>query len=78
MKFDKLLYSMVHIIMPFTLLIAFFLWGHFYLSKPVWENVTDNLSIVAIYYMLVSFFWLINIKNIRNVSQEIEKKNSII
>ncbi|NPC91872.1 hypothetical protein HOO54_06395 [Bacillus sp. WMMC1349] len=74
MKLDKLLYLMVHIVMPFVFFIAFFLWGHFYLSKPIWENITDNLSIIGIYYMLVSFFWFININNIRSASQEIEQK----
>lgn len=73
MKFDNLLYLMVHIVMPFTIFIIFFLWGNFFLSKPVWENLTDNLSIVAIYYMLVSLLWLINIRNIRKAVQETEK-----
>ncbi|WP_096186601.1 hypothetical protein [Evansella halocellulosilytica] len=73
MKFDKILYSMVHIIKPFTFFIAFFLWGHFILSKPVWENVTDSLSIVAIYYMLVSFLWLANMKSIHKGNQETEE-----
>ena len=74
MKFNKLLYIMVHLVTPLLFFIIAFLWGHFYLSKPVWINLTDNLSIMGIYYLGVSVLWTLNSKSISRVSEEVENK----
>ncbi|QKS70484.1 hypothetical protein FLK61_27410 [Paenalkalicoccus suaedae] len=67
MNAHKVLYSMLHLVMPLILFSSYFLWGQFVLSKPLWENVTDNLSILAIYYIGVSVLWLMNIDNVEKV-----------
>ncbi|MFB7121790.1 hypothetical protein ACFU39_28485 [Bacillus tropicus] len=36
----------------------------------MWNNLSDNLSIVGIYYFLVSIFWLVNMKTIDTVTEE--------
>ncbi|MTH54442.1 hypothetical protein GKZ89_13645 [Bacillus mangrovi] len=73
MPFDKALYLLVHIALPLTFFISAVGWGHFGLSRNLWENVTDNLSIMAIYYAGVSLLWIANMKAIKKVSAEMGK-----
>ncbi|KSU86692.1 hypothetical protein ABEP17_06260 [Priestia flexa] len=74
MKFSKVLYGMVHLVTPLTFFLIAVIWGHFGLSKPIWVNLSDNLSIIGIYYVGVSILWILNIKSIHKVSEEIENK----
>ncbi|EOP64237.1 hypothetical protein [Bacillus cereus] len=68
MNVHKLLYVMVYLVTPFTYFTVSVIWGKFILEKPMW----DNLSIVGIYYFLVSIFWLVNMKTIDTVTEEIK------
>lgn len=65
---------MTHIVMPYLFVAVFTLWGHFVLSKPLWENINEALGIVGIYYMLVSIFWVTQMKAVQKVEQEINSK----
>ncbi|CAM4224344.1 hypothetical protein [Bacillus paramycoides] len=72
MNVHKLLYVMVYLVTPFTYFTVSVIWGKFILEKTMWDNLSDNLSIVGIYYFLVSIFWLVNMKTIDTVTEEIK------
>ncbi|MBD1373977.1 hypothetical protein IC620_16670 [Hazenella sp. IB182357] len=74
MKLNKTLFVMIHIVTPYLYFTTYTLWGHIGLQKPIWENISANLSIVGIYYMIVSLFWVPQIKNIEKVEREISRK----
>ncbi|MED0988238.1 hypothetical protein [Bacillus paramycoides] len=72
MNVHKLLYVMVYLVTPFTYFTVSVIWGDFILKKPIWDNLSDNLSIMGIYYFLVSIFWLVNMKTIDTVAEKIK------
>ncbi|EOW9527957.1 hypothetical protein ACO11K_001604 [Bacillus cytotoxicus] len=56
-KVKKSLYILVHFIGPLTYFIISLIWGIFFTSKSLAENITDNLCIMAIYCLFVSLLW---------------------
>ncbi|RNF41133.1 hypothetical protein [Planococcus salinus] len=68
MKLDKFLYLIVHLLTPVLTLVVGLLWGHFVSAKTFGTNVTDNLSVVAIYYVIVSVIWAMNAEKIRTLA----------
>lgn len=78
MNIHKFLYLMVHIVTPLTYFIVAVAWGHFALSKSIWENLSDNLSIMAIYYLFISFFWVTNMKSIDKVAEKLKNGKKAI
>lgn len=74
MKLDKLMYMMAHLITPVLLLIVGVFWGHFISNKPIASNLTDNLSVIAIYYIIISVIWTFNWGSIHNLAKKSEKK----
>lgn len=70
----------MHIVAPIIYLVVSMTWGHFFTSKNLLDNITDNLSILAIWYIIVSFLWFFNINYLEiqaeEISKEIEGKHS--
>lgn len=73
-KIKKLLYALVHIIAPIIYLVISITWGHFYTSKSLWDNITDNLCILAIWYIGMSLLWLFSINYIDEQAEKISKE----
>ena len=77
-KVKKFLYAFVHIIAPITYLVVSITWGHFFTSKSLWDNITDNLCILAIWYIGMSILWFFSINYLDGqagkISREIESK----
>ncbi|WP_370222095.1 hypothetical protein [Cytobacillus sp.] len=69
MKLDRLMYLTVHIMTPGILLTVGLLWGHFISTKPIATNVMDNLAVIAIYYVISSIIWMLNMSTIRNIAE---------
>lgn len=67
------MYMMAHIITPILLLIIGILWGHFVSEKPIGMSLTDNLSVIAIYYIIISVIWTLNLNTIRELAKKNEK-----
>ncbi|MCA1021765.1 hypothetical protein [Halobacillus litoralis] len=63
-KFRKSLYLFAHVITPLTYFVVAVAWGHLVLSTPLWTNLTDNLSIMALYYIGISVLWHFNIDKV--------------
>lgn len=78
-KIKKSLYILVHLIGPLTYFIVSLILGALFTSKSLMENITDNLCIMAIYYVFVSLLWFVYFdrldKDIDKVVQEIQSKN---
>lgn len=74
MKLDKLMYLIVHVMTPGILLAVGLLWGHFIRAKPVSTNLMDNLSVIAIYYLISSVIWLFNMKTIRSIAENEQRR----
>ena len=78
-KIKKSLYILVHLIAPLTYFIVSLILGALFTSKSLMENITDNLCIMAIYYVFVSLLWFVYFdrldKDIDKVVQEIQGKN---
>ncbi len=72
-KFRKTLYLFAHVITPLTYFVVAVAWGQLVLSTPLWTNVTDNLSIMALYYLGISVFWYFTIDKIE---EEFKKTQS--
>lgn len=68
-KLDKLMYLTVHVMTPGILLAVGLLWGHFIRAKPATANLVDNLSVIAIYYIISSVIWMLNMKTIHNITE---------
>lgn len=76
MHVHKFLYVMVYLVTPLTYFTVFILWSNFILEKSMWTNLSDNLSIMGIYYFFVSIFWLMNMKTIDRVTEKIENNKT--
>ncbi|MEB9692513.1 hypothetical protein P4278_28450 [Bacillus thuringiensis] len=76
MHVHKFLYVMVYLVTPFTYFTVSILWSNFILEKSMWTNLSDNLSIMGIYYFFVSIFWLMNMKTIDRVTEKIENNKT--
>ncbi|ASK63899.1 hypothetical protein CFK37_17910 [Virgibacillus phasianinus] len=74
-KVKKFLYAFVHIIAPIMYLAISLIWGYLFTSKPLWINITDNLSILAIWYIIISILWLVNIAYIDKQAEILSKKS---
>lgn len=76
----KFLYALVHIITPIVYLVLSITWGYFFTTKTLWDNVTDNLCILAIWYIGISVLWFFSINYLdgqaEKISKEIESKHS--
>ncbi|AZR80789.1 MULTISPECIES: hypothetical protein [Bacillus] len=76
MHVHKFLYVMVYLVTPLTYFTVSILWSNFILEKSMWTNLSDNLSIMGIYYFFVSIFWLMNMKTIDRVTEKIENNKT--
>lgn len=76
MHVHKFLYVMVYLVTPLTYFTVSILWSNFILKKSMWTNLSDNLSIMGIYYFFVSIFWLMNMKTIDRVTEKIENNKT--
>lgn len=74
-KVKKLLYVFVHLVGPLSFLTISTIWGAFFTSKSTFENISDSLCVMAIYYVLISllcFFYLDRLdKDVDKITKEI-------
>ncbi|QWU47133.1 hypothetical protein [Bacillus sp. NP247] len=74
-KVKKLLYVFVHLVGPLSYLIISTIWGAFFTSKSTFENISDNLCVMAIYYVFISLLWFFYLgrldKDVDKIIQEI-------
>ncbi|EOO17572.1 MULTISPECIES: hypothetical protein [Bacillus] len=74
-KVKKLLYVFVHLVGPLSYLIISTIWGAFFTSKSTFENISDNLCVMAIYYVFISLLWFFYLgrldKDVDKITQEI-------
>ncbi|EJV79430.1 hypothetical protein ACQKOD_22820 [Bacillus mycoides] len=74
-KVKKLLYVFVHLVGPLSYLIISTIWGAFFTSKSTFENISDNLCVMAIYYVFLSLLWFFYLgrldKDVDKITQEI-------
>ncbi|WP_377864273.1 hypothetical protein [Bacillus sp. R86525] len=74
-KVKKLLYVFVHLVGPLSYLTISTIWGAFFTSKSTFENISDNLGVMAIYYVFMSLLWLFYLdrldKDVDKITQEI-------
>ncbi|SFL45390.1 hypothetical protein SAMN04487943_101632 [Gracilibacillus orientalis] len=79
-KVKKFLYALVHIIAPIIYLVVSIAWGFFFTSKTLLDNITDNLCILAIWYIGISVLWFFSINYLNGqaekISKEIDSKHS--
>ena len=73
-KVKKLLYALVHIIAPIIYLLVSITWGHFFTSKTLSDNITDNLCILAIWYIGMSVFWLLTMNYLDSKAEKVSKE----
>uniref|UniRef100_UPI00402AE7DC hypothetical protein n=1 Tax=Bacillus sp. DX2.2 TaxID=3073452 RepID=UPI00402AE7DC len=78
MNVHRFVYVMVHLVTPLTYFIASIVWGHFVLSKDIWVNLSDNLSIMGIYYVIASILWVSNMKTIDKVVEKLKNDKKAI
>ncbi|MFC9416274.1 hypothetical protein ACIG6B_10120 [Bacillus mobilis] len=57
LKVKKLLYVFVHLVAPLSFLTISTIWGAFFTTKSTFENISDNLGVMAIYYVFMSLLW---------------------
>jgi hypothetical protein len=74
-KVKKLLYVFVHLVGPLSYLTISTIWGAFFTSKSTFENISDNLYVMAIYYVFISLLWFFYLgrldKDVDKITQEI-------
>ncbi|MCZ6941627.1 hypothetical protein EJ131_13855 [Bacillus mycoides] len=74
-KVKKLLYVFIHLVGPLSYLIISTIWGAFFTSKSTFENISDNLCVMAIYYVFLSLLWFFYLgrldKDVDKITQEI-------
>lgn len=73
-KVKKTIYALVFIVAPVSFLIMSIAWGHFFTSKGLWEVITDNLSVLAMWYMIMSLFWFFNMNYLETQAEKISKE----
>ncbi|MCU4794242.1 hypothetical protein OB971_03830 [Bacillus cereus] len=77
-KVKKLLYVFVHLVGLLSYLTISIIWGAFFTSKSTFENISDNLGVMAIYYVFMSLLWFFYLdrieKDIDNITKEIHDK----
>lgn len=74
-KVKKLLYVFVHLVGPLSYLTISTIWGAFSTTKSTFENISDNLGVMAIYYVLMSLLWFFYLdrldKDVDKITKEI-------
>ncbi|PEQ07580.1 hypothetical protein CN587_00755 [Bacillus wiedmannii] len=74
-KVKKLLYVFVHLVGPLSYLTISTIWGVFFTTKSTFENISDNLGVMAIYYVLMSLLWFFYLdrldKDVDKITKEI-------
>ncbi|MED2932988.1 hypothetical protein P4308_12860 [Bacillus wiedmannii] len=74
-KVKKLLYVFVHLVGPLSYLTISTIWGAFFTTKSIFENISDNLGVMAIYYMFMSLLWFFYLdrldKDVDKITKEI-------
>ncbi|MEQ3591671.1 hypothetical protein ABM560_07880 [Bacillus albus] len=74
-KVKKLLYVLVHLVGPLSYLTISIIWGAFFTTKSTFENISDSLGVMAIYYVFMSFMWFFYLdrldKDVDNITKEI-------
>ena len=74
-KVKKLLYAFVHLVGPLSYLTISIIWGAFFTTKSTFENISDNLGVMAIYYVFISLLWFLYLyrldKDINKITKEI-------
>ncbi|MDA1634977.1 hypothetical protein PDK11_19160 [Bacillus cereus] len=74
-KVKKLLYVFVHLVGPLSFLTISTIWGAFFTTKSTFENISDNLGVMAIYYVLMSLLWFFYLdrldKDVDKITKEI-------
>ncbi|MDA2728653.1 hypothetical protein PDR34_02440 [Bacillus cereus] len=77
-KVKKLLYVFAHLVGLLSYLTISIIWGAFFTSKSTFENISDNLGVMAIYYVFMSLLWFFYLdridKDIDNITKEIHDK----
>ncbi len=54
-KVKKLLYVFIHLVGPLSYFTISTIWGAFFTTKSTFENISDNLGVMAIYYVFMSY-----------------------
>ncbi|MGE6344206.1 hypothetical protein ACQKIY_06505 [Bacillus mycoides] len=74
-KVKKLLYVFIHLVGPLSFLTISTIWGAFFTTKSTFENISDSLCVMAIYYVLISLMWFFYLdrldKDIDKITKEI-------
>ncbi|MGF9766246.1 hypothetical protein [Bacillus albus] len=74
-KVKKLLYVFVHLVGPLSYLTISIIWGAFFTTKSTFENISDSLGVMAIYYVFMSLLWFFYLdrldKDVDTITKEI-------
>lgn len=74
-KVKKLLYVSVLLVGPLSYLTISTIWGAFFTTKSTFENISDNLGVMAIYYVFMSLLWFFYLdrldKDVDKITKEI-------
>ncbi|MGR5993402.1 hypothetical protein ACT7C9_03655 [Bacillus cereus] len=74
-KVKKVLYAFVHLVGPLSYLTISIILGAFFTTKSTFENISDNLGVMAIYYVFISLVWFFYLdrldKDINKITKEI-------
>ncbi|MGG5739242.1 MULTISPECIES: hypothetical protein [Bacillus cereus group] len=74
-KVKKVLYAFVHLVGPLSYFIISTIWGVFFTTKSIFENISDNLGVMAIYYVFISLVWFFYLgrldKDVDKITKEI-------
>ncbi|MGG0649351.1 hypothetical protein ABE083_21330 [Bacillus mycoides] len=75
-KVKKILYILVHLVFPLSYLTISIIWGAFFTSKSTFENISDNLCVMAIYYVLMSLLWFFYLDRLDKDIDKITKETN--
>ncbi|HFJ9457821.1 hypothetical protein B1R38_19730 [Bacillus cereus] len=74
-KVKKVRYAFVHLVGPLSYLTISIILGAFFTIKSTFENIYDNLGVMAIYYVFMSLLWFFYLdrldKDINKITKEI-------
>lgn len=74
-KVKKLLYVFVHLVGPLSYLTISIIWGAFFTIKSTFENISDSLGVMVIYYVFMSLLWFFYLdrldKDVDTITKEI-------